>query len=134
MKLTISKATLIKILKLLKWGKVTAKIAVIGTTITGAATALSGSASTGVALSAAGATAYAATTGLPKPRYEKTKHIPPGRVDKAANMLRKQEIESLTYGKGRNSGKPGKPMPTSVLSTKQPARGAMASFTMPRKK
>ena len=134
MKLTINKIILIKFLRLLKRGKIAAKFAAIGAAITGAVTALSGSATTGVAMSAAGATAYAASKGVPSQGYEKTKHIPPGRVDKTANLLRQQEMDSSGGGKQR---KPGKQDAMQKGYSKQPAaRGAMSHppTHIPRKK
>src|SRR5882757_336265 len=104
MKLAIRKIRLLKFLRFLKRGTVAAKFAAIGTTITGAIAALSGSATTGTALSAAGAATYAATSATQG--YEKTKHIPPVRVDKTANMLRQHDKESAR-GKQRNAGKTG---------------------------
>jgi hypothetical protein len=124
MKLVMNKSVLIKIIKILKWGKIIAKLTAIGTTVSGAITALSGSATTGVALSAAGATTYAATKGLPSQGYEKTKHIPPGRVDKAANILRQQEIAKAArggQGKSRNPGSQGKTLQGNAYSRQQPA-------------
>ena len=135
MKLKFSKSLLIKIVRFLKWGKILAKFAAIGTTVSGAITALSGSATSGVALSAAGATTYAATKGLPSQGYEKTKHIPPGRVDKAANMLRQQEI---ARAKGHMKKTPAGMLPGIVMPTKSPGRSAAAMQTStmmtPRKK
>ena len=120
MKLKINKVFLVKLIRFLKWGKIIAKLAAIGTTISGAVTALTSSATTGVAISAAGATTYAATKGLAPQTYEKTKHIPPGRVDKAANMMRKMEMDASKGARGKSTkqamaGKSG------VLAVKQPA-------------
>jgi hypothetical protein len=79
MKSFINKKMLSRIFILLKWGKITAKFAAIGTTITGAITAFTSSSSaTGIAMGAAGATTYAATKELAKEGYEKTKHVSPG--------------------------------------------------------
>jgi hypothetical protein len=127
MKLTINKIRLLKFLRLLKRGKIAAKFAAIGTTITGAVAAFSGSATTGAALSAAGATAYAATSATQG--YEKTKHIPPVRVDKTANMLRKHEKEPAREGRQRNAAK-------TANTAKQPGMRGAASHPphIPRKK
>jgi hypothetical protein len=132
MKITISKATLFKIVKILKWGKLLAKLAAIGTTISGAVTALSGSATTGMALSAAGATTYAAAKTLPTKGYEKTRHIPPGRVDKAANLLRQQEI--VKGKKGMNSGTRPGTMTTAKTLPGRSALGMGSSAFIARKK
>jgi len=74
----ISKKTLITIAKVLKWSKIIAKFAAIGTTITGGIAALtSASSSTGLALTAAGATTYVAAKNIPVHDYEKTRHVSP---------------------------------------------------------
>jgi len=134
MKMPISKSTLIKIVKVLKWGKIAAKLAAIGTTISGAVTALSGSATSGVALSAAGATTYAAAKGIPTQGYEKTKHIPPTRSNScsdkpaAAAIMMQQDAEKPMR---KAAGKPGKMMPggASAMQAKKPAmRSAMSSM------
>jgi hypothetical protein len=101
MKLAIKNITFIKFLKLLKRGKIAARFAAIGTAITGAVTALSGSATTGVALSAAGVTAYAVTS-VPQ-SYEKTRHVPP-RMEKTS--LRQHDMEVAYKGKQKSVGKP----------------------------
>ena len=87
----LSKAALKRMTKLLKWSKLIAKFAAICTTLTGAATVASSSstATTGVALGAAGATGYAAAKNIPSDGYERTKHIPPkamADIDKAARI------------------------------------------------
>jgi hypothetical protein len=68
----------------LNWRKgcrLIAKIAAIGTTITGAVTALTSSSSaTGIALGAAGATGGVVVThGIPVKGYEKIKHVSPAK-------------------------------------------------------
>lgn len=100
MKLTIRKGMLLKFVKFLKWSKIAAKLAAVGTTITGALASLSGSAVTGIALSAAGATTYAATD-LHSQGCEKTRHIPPGHVNKSVNTLRKSEIRKTKKPAGQ---------------------------------
>lgn len=64
---------------LLRWGKIATRIAAISATITGALAALfsSSSVTSGITLTAAGASTLAAAEKLPNPRYIKTKHIPP---------------------------------------------------------
>lgn len=87
-----SDETWAKIKKIIRWSKVVAKFAAIGTTITGAVTAAtSGSATTGFALGAAGATTYAATKSIPVNGYEKTKHISP-LASKPAEMHRALKV------------------------------------------
>ncbi len=63
----------------LRWGKIVTRIAAIGATITGAFAALfsSSSITSGVALTAAGASTLAAAEKIPDPKYIKTKHVPP---------------------------------------------------------
>jgi len=131
MKFSIRKSMLLKFVKFLKWSKIAAKLAAVGTTMTGALASLSGSATTGIALSAAGASTYAATD-LQTKGYEKTKHIPPGRVDKAANILRRQEM-----GKARKPASQSKGARSGFQPVKHtPVRSASgAAFThLPRKK
>jgi hypothetical protein len=128
MKLAIRRTILLKFIKFLRWSKIAAKFAAVGATITGALASLSGSATAGIALSAAGATTYAATD-LPAQGYERTKHVPPGRTQQSVNMQR-------TMGRVNKPGKQMK-MNTSLLQTKQPpARNAssMAVTHLPRKK
>lgn len=122
MKLTISKKTLLKFIRYLRWSKIAAKFASLCTTIMGAVAAVYGSATTGVALGAAGASTYAATKGVQVQGYERTKHVPPGRVDKAANLLRKMEMDKnyrpSTKPKKALSAAPGK-VKVGVVSTQQ---------------
>jgi hypothetical protein len=73
------KKLLTRLSTLLRWGKITAKFAAIGTTITGVVAAFTSSSSaTGITIGAAGATTYAATKDLTSSGYEKTKHVAPG--------------------------------------------------------
>jgi hypothetical protein len=139
MQLTVKKSTVVKIIRFLKWTKIAAKLAAIGTTVSGAIAALSGSATTGIALSAAGATTYAASKGLPQNSYEKTKHVPPGRVNKQANMLRIKEMEQLRQSKSAETQM--KSVQGNMLSASQPARklgmrqpGGMSSAALTTRK
>lgn len=91
----VSQITLFKLLKFLKWGKIFAKLIAISVTISGAVATLSGYAILGIDVSALGAIIYIATYGLPGPRYEKTRHVPPARINKIANMMRFQEVHSM---------------------------------------
>ena len=134
------KSKLKNLVKILKWGKLLAKLAAIGTTISGAVAALSGSATAGITISAAGATTYAATKGIPTKGYEKTKHIPPGKINKQANMLRQQEISGKVGGKSKvqTPVKPKLATQASVLAAKQPSAASRSAKTaslqrMPRK-
>lgn len=68
---------------MLRWSKLIARITAIGATITGAVAALfsSSSVTSGIALTAAGASTLAATEKLPDHKgYIKTKHVPPRRT------------------------------------------------------
>lgn len=69
-----------RVIAVLRWSKVVAKITAIGATVSGAVmSVVGGSAVTGFAVSAAGATSYAAVKNIPIPvsGYERTRHIPP---------------------------------------------------------
>jgi len=130
MKRIISKSMLVRFIKILKWGKIVAKFTAVGTMVSGAVTALSGSATTGVVLSATGATSYAVAKGLPQQGYEKTKHIPPGRVDKTANLLRQQKlVAQMGHKNAENSASQARgSMPGIVIPIKQPS-GRMGAGT-----
>jgi hypothetical protein len=118
-----------RIVKVLKWGQFITKLAAIGTAISGAVTALSGSAASGIAISAAGATTYAATNGIQMQGYEKTRHIPPGRVDKAANMMRMMEIDAMSKKKKRpQRQRVDNMMPVMPSKNHQAARSAAAQM------
>lgn len=104
MQLIFNKATLLKFFRLLKWSKVVAQFAALGTTMAGAVTAFSGSAATGMALTAAGATTYAVTNGMPVKTYEKTAHIPPARADRTMSMLLGQKKQEASLGRGKPLG------------------------------
>ncbi len=73
----LSNQTLLRIKKLLKWTRIAAKFIAIGAAITGAVTALSSSITTGAAISAAGATGFAAAKTVPGKNYDKIRHVSP---------------------------------------------------------
>jgi len=81
-----------------KWSRIAVKICAIGTTVTGAVTAVSSSSSaTGIAMGAAGATGgIVAFQGIPVKGYERIKHVPPTQNNRmaAAAMLNKGAIGS----------------------------------------
>jgi hypothetical protein len=62
--------------KLLKLTLAALKLTALGTAVTSAVTALTNSLSAGFAMTAAGATTYAAAKNIPK-EYDKTKHVSP---------------------------------------------------------
>ena len=64
---------------IIRWGKLITRVTAISATLTGAFAALfsSSSVTSGITLTAAGASTLAAAEKLPDPRYIKTKHIPP---------------------------------------------------------
>jgi len=77
----------------LRWRRIIrwcARISAVGATVTGAMTVItsSSSASTGIALGAAGATGtYVSTKGIPLKGYEKIKHVSPKTSQRSGNTV-----------------------------------------------
>jgi hypothetical protein len=102
---------------------VVAKLAAIGTAVTGAFTAITSSMSTGFAITAAGATSYAAAKNIPVQGYDKTKHISPV-APKQGSGVQRQEKTLLA-----KKEKLSKPLALSAASKPQSA-SRMASKSM----
>ena len=85
---------------LLKWTKFVARLAAIGATVSGAAVAFftSSSATSGIAITAAGASTLAAAEKIPNPKdkYLKTKHISPKLAAKLGVKKKPGEEDALT--------------------------------------
>jgi len=102
----LSKKTMARIIKFLQWTRIVAKFAAIGTTIAGAVTAFSSSATTGFAIGAAGATSYAAAKTVPVHGYEKIKHVSPPRAIRQLKEAQRMVSEPSTKVGGRSTAKP----------------------------
>lgn len=78
----------------LRWGKIVTRIAAISATITGAFAALfsSSSITSGITLTAAGASTLAAAEKIPDPKYIKTKHVPPRVISKKGQAVLQSDI------------------------------------------
>jgi hypothetical protein len=97
---------LAKIITILKWGKIAAKVVALGTTISGAITALtSSSVTTGFVLGATGATTYVAVKTLPNKGYEKTTHISPkvnNGMNRNVKLYNPSQVSSSPYNAASN--------------------------------
>lgn len=118
----------------LRWGKLITRIAAISATITGAFAALfsSSSVTSGITLTAAGASTLAAAEKIPDPKYIKTKHVPPRTINKKGSKAVLQP-DILPKPERISATRPASSAPSLRTSASRPAPSVTRLSSFDRK-